>query len=267
MIGAMKAGTTWFDDMLRASTDARLPTATKESFFLDRHHGRGVAWYEDQFPIRQPHDVRVEVASSYYASGEAADRLADLAPDASVAVVLREPGARSWSHYRHLVRKGVVHPTTTFEQAIAQDHGLLRLSRYDELLQPWRDRFGDAMVVMQFEQMVLDPMAFAVTTCSRIGLACRPGDVPVATRNQARAPRSHLLSRVAAATSERLHDHGLHGVVARAKRLGIERLVERRPTPSGDRSSSQERARAAVRDDTNRLRRWAGGEVDFDLWG
>ena len=48
-IGALKAGTTYLDSMLRDHPDLCLPATVKEVEFFTRHYDRGPAWYARRF--------------------------------------------------------------------------------------------------------------------------------------------------------------------------------------------------------------------------
>ena len=224
--GAMKAGTTWVDAALRQATDARLPSAAKELFFFDRHWDRGPRWYERQFPTSGAGPVG-EVASTYFASVTACERLATFAPEAAVVIVLRNPVDRSWSHFRHLIRKGEVHPTTPLEQAVRERPEIVEWSRYDRLDATWQNAFGQRLTLLRHDDLRDDPAGFLVTLAGAIGASIDPEAPPVATMNESRQPRSAIAARIAGRTSSLLHGAGAHGVVELAKRLGASRLLER----------------------------------------
>ena len=68
---------------------------------------RGERWYRAHFdPQVGRRRLRFEATPDYLFHPLAADRAAALVPDAKLVVLLRDPVARAWSHYRHMVRLG-----------------------------------------------------------------------------------------------------------------------------------------------------------------
>lgn len=252
VIGAMKSGTTWIDDMLRSASDARLPNHVKETFFFDDRWERGVDWYAHHWEHRAVGPAG-EVASSYYARAECAERVAQTAPRARLAVILREPASRSWSHFQHLVRKGMLRPDVSFADAVELRPEIIEWSRYVPLLAPWRDRYADLLTVLAYEDLQRDPHRFAGTLGTALGVTIDPAKVDCTAQYEARSPRSHLLSKVAARASASLHGAGLHRVVSAAKRSGLDRLVEGHRTDVDPETRRNALAHASVllHEDTN----------------
>lgn len=255
--GAMKSGTTWIDEMLRSSTNATLPHTTKELFYFDQFWDRGEEWYSRQFDPtwRREHGPLGEVASTYYADPDAAERLSAIAPRASIVIVLRNPWERSWSHYRHLIRKGEVAPGTDFSQAVSDRPDLIEWSRYVALLQPWEEHFGEHLHVLRYEQLTTDPDGFAALVAQAIGATLTHGNVTSTPVNSAREPRSYAAAKVTGVLSRRLHEAGLHRVVEVAKRLGASRLVERSSSSADPdiRFQAMSQARALLKSDADEL--------------
>lgn len=271
VLGAMKSGTTWIDDMLRTASSAVLPATTKETFFFDRYWTRGLAWYRAQFPAADSSTGPKfgEVASTYYASERARERICAVAPEAQLVVVLREPGGRSWSHYQHLIRKGELRPNEPFHLAVERRPEILGWSRYADLLQPWRESRSDRFHVLQYEHLRQDPSLFAERVGAAVGVEIDISAVQASARNSARAPRSHLAAKVAGRLSERLHGVGLHRLVTAAKALHLDRLVER-PVDGEESEYDEEQldgldlVRSELHDDMNRC--IATYSLDATLW-
>mgnify|MGYP005990152791 CR=1 FL=1 len=228
VIGAMKAGTTWIDSVLRQCTNADLPR-TKETFFFDTHFDLGIAWHARHWQSSRgsslPHG---EVASTYYASPPAAKRLAVLYPDAKIVLCVRNPVDRSFSHFRHLKRKGILSSRAKFADGYKRQPEIVFWSDYRTLLQPWSESFPN-VVVLPFEQIKSDAAAFIDELARHTGVSVRQAQ-PVPRSNEAKEPRSQGLSRAASATSEWLHHRGLSAAVELIKKSPIPRMIERHPT-------------------------------------
>lgn len=259
VIGAMKSGTTWIDEALRTGTNASLPERAKELFYFDEFYDRGHVWYERQFgaangPIG-------EVASTYYASPKARERLSvDVHDEVRIIVCVRDPFDRAWSHYKHEIRKGTISPTTSFAVAARERPEIIGGSRYHELLAPWRDTFGERFHLLVFEELRKDPESFALALFSATGATRLDGAQLPAPTNKAREPRSQRLARAAAKTSWALHAAGLHRLVDIAKRAGIAHVVETtpHPAPQAERDSARKVSKELLERDTERFRKWAG---------
>src|SRR5205814_2419799 len=82
--------------------------------YFTRHFAMGEAWYRTHFPTRARLAVRRRRVHARVASFEATpdylfhplapERAAHLVPDAKLVALLRDPLARAYSHYPHMVR-------------------------------------------------------------------------------------------------------------------------------------------------------------------
>ncbi|MGB5951711.1 MAG: hypothetical protein WBG57_04240, partial [Ornithinimicrobium sp.] len=144
-----------------------------------------------------------------------------------VVAILRDPGTRSWSHYRHLLRKGDIQPGTTLENAVVKHPEILDLSGYGTLLAPWQRTFGTRLKALLYEDLSRDPSEFALSLGAALSLKVDSSQAPQGTVNAAKEPRSYFLSKLAARSSYALHAVGLHRVVDVAKAGGVARVFER----------------------------------------
>ena len=119
IIGAMKCGTTSLYHYLLQHPDIR-GAVRKEVSFLDRYWERGERWYRAQFPVRvRRRWIGVEATPFYLSYAEAPQRLAAVAPDAHLVVVLRDPAERAVSQWRH--RAGQGRDRRSFEEVLAAE--------------------------------------------------------------------------------------------------------------------------------------------------
>ena len=126
--GAMKSGTTSLHQIL--ASDPRIFIPGREIFFFDMddlslhsdfwyRDGDGwltqryspsdpgtLAWYAAFFAAARDSQWIGEDSTSYLASAKAPERIATFLPNAKILLLLRDPAARAYSHYWHLVRTG-----------------------------------------------------------------------------------------------------------------------------------------------------------------
>ena len=132
--------------------------------------------------MRNVSGCRFEATPDYLFHPLAAARAATVVPDARLVVMLRDPVARAWSHYHHMV--GLGHEHLDFDAAVAAEHercaddlarladnplhdpvALLRYSyvargRYAEQLARWFEHFPrNQLLVVRSEDFFADPGA------------------------------------------------------------------------------------------------------------
>lgn len=99
--GAARSGTSYLSALLSSHPQID-GGAVKEPNYFSREFGRGPDWYEGLYEPRRPGLRRLDSSASYtfphYPT--ALSRLAAASPEAVVIYVVREPVARTLSHYR-----------------------------------------------------------------------------------------------------------------------------------------------------------------------
>lgn len=117
--GTQRGGTTSLHAYLRGHPNIATP-AKKEIHFLTDRFERGAEWYIGQFPRDVPDGTLVGEATPYALfHPRAPQRLYDVAPDARIIVLLRNPVDRAYSHYLHERARG--HEPLSFEDALAAE--------------------------------------------------------------------------------------------------------------------------------------------------
>ena len=101
-IGAMRCGTTWISDMLRAHPDIYIPAHFKELHFFDRYFDKGTDWYFANFSDKGEDQIAGEFTPAYLRGKQALGLIAETCPDARLIISLRNPIARAISHYTFL---------------------------------------------------------------------------------------------------------------------------------------------------------------------
>lgn len=155
-IGALKAGTTYLDELLRGHPQLSLPRHLKEVEYFTRHHDRGPDWYASQF---DPPDGRLrgEISPQYMTDPAAPERVQQANPAARIVASLRNPVERTVSQYRHWVQETGYRGD--FDTFLVEHPNAVERSRYAAVLDPWLDRFGrDALHLVVFDDLVAEPV-------------------------------------------------------------------------------------------------------------
>lgn len=178
VIGGMRCGTTSLFSYLADHPQVRPPLG-KELQYFTVFHDRGDKWYRGHFSPLPPDEQSFEASPYYLFHPLAAQRVADLLPDARFIALLRDPVDRAYSHYKHSVERGA--EKLSFEDAVEAEpqrlapfladdltsrasHAALRsysyLARgqYAEQLERWFEYFDrDQVLVLRSESMYADP--------------------------------------------------------------------------------------------------------------
>ena len=197
VIGAQKGGTGSFFHLLIRHPHVE-PAAVKELHYFDNFfEEEDVEWYRGCFPKPRWKDghrtVTGEATPKYMFDPPVARRMAEVAPQARLIALLRNPVDRAYSHYHHQIRNGVV--TRSFQEAIEAEEKNLRVewpkaledenyawnygqhSSYlarglyaDQLLR-WSKFFGkEQMLVLKSEDFFRRPADTLKLVCDFLGL-------------------------------------------------------------------------------------------------
>jgi hypothetical protein len=126
IIGAQKCGTTAFYHLLTKHPNVER-AGVREVHYFDNHFGKGIEWYRGCFP--QPgwkdgrRSITGEKTPSYLFHPQAAERMAQVVPQARLIALLRNPVDRAYSHYHHEKRRG--RETRSFEEAVREEEARL----------------------------------------------------------------------------------------------------------------------------------------------
>ena len=168
-IGAQKAGTTWWFDLISTHPGVSTPShLSKERHLLDRMAGQAfdaaaIEQYPQWFP-RRPGTIAGEWTPDYATFPWAPQLLHRVAPDVRLLMLVRDPIERFRSgldHYRQLQQPvdGMV-----FADAVAR-------GMYASAIVPWTEAFGpDRLLVLQYERCVVDTASQLARTFEHLGL-------------------------------------------------------------------------------------------------
>jgi hypothetical protein len=223
-LGALKAGTSYLDALLRSHPGLSLPLHLKEVEYFTAHHDRGPDWYAAQFA---PADGRPrgEISPQYLFDEHGPERIAAANPDARLIVSVRHPVTRAFSQYRHWVQESGYRGD--FATYLAEHPAAVGRSRYWTLLERYRALFpDDRIAVVVFEDLVAQP----VTTISEVYrfLGVDPDHVPAAAGtpvNASGTPRFPRLYVQSKRVSRWLYARGAGRAVERVKAAGVGRAL------------------------------------------
>jgi hypothetical protein len=108
--------------------------AKKELHYFDRHFDKGVEWYRRCFPSPSKdrrRSITGEATPYYLFHPQSPKRMAEIAPEARLIALLRNPVDRAYSHYHEQIRKG--YETLSFERALEAEEARLHGERDKEL--------------------------------------------------------------------------------------------------------------------------------------
>jgi hypothetical protein len=139
IIGVQKGGTTSLYSIL-AQHPAVDEAWKKEVHYFDLRFRRGPAWYRAHFPTRraqreggdQQRRFSGEATPYYLFHPHVPRRVRQALPKVRLVALLRDPVARAYSHYNHLVRLG--HESLSFEDAVRKE-GERLAGEMDQLVQ------------------------------------------------------------------------------------------------------------------------------------
>jgi hypothetical protein len=200
IIGGQKCGTTsLYQYLLRHPNVA--PASKRSIRFFD--HGpnwaKGAVWYRSHFPFapgrRTPagRPLVGESTPAYLFHPLGAARVQEVAPQARLIVLLRNPVDRAYSHYHHMYRRG--REPLPFEEALAREperlaadrerlaadpghdpihlrwHSYLARGCYVEQLEAWLSRVDRSrMLIILTEELAAEPGEVMAGTHAFLGL-------------------------------------------------------------------------------------------------
>jgi len=123
IIGTQKGGTSSLYNYLSQHPDTQL-LHPKEVHYYDMNYNRGLSWYKNHFPAKWNKKLTGEASPYYIYNPYVAKRVhADL-PHVKIIILLRDPIARAFSHYKMNVKNGI--ESLSFEEAIDKENERLQ---------------------------------------------------------------------------------------------------------------------------------------------
>jgi hypothetical protein len=224
IVGAQRAGTTSLHrHLLKHPNVARTLLGLKGMHYFSTNYGRGWSWYRSHFPTnaararfkaRTGTDLVVGEGSPYYIFHPLAlDRMAEALPQARIIVMLRDPVARAYSHYQHMLFEGLER-VPTFEEALAlepkrlegeeeriladpgyrsfhhQHHSYLARGNYaDQIAKLWSLFPREQTLILRSEDFLTDPASGLAQTVEFLGLPAFAFPAELREHNVGRYPK------------------------------------------------------------------------------
>ena len=199
-IGAGRAGSTWFYEVLREHPSVIVPP-NKGTFYFSGQYERGFDWYRSFFP-QSPRDVAVgEVCEDYLSHPEALRRIRTYRPEIRLICCLRNPYERALSAWRFFGRSGILEPSLVAQAASRPD--IFEQGYYATHLARLMSLFPQEQVlIFFFEELTRSPEEVVRRAYEFIGVD--PEFAPEALSekvNSAATARVPFLARAAHATN------------------------------------------------------------------
>ena len=169
-VGVQKAGTSWWFELISEHPEVfDRPDVLKERHLLSRYCTEPfgpdqIEQYRGWFP-RTEGTIAGEWTPDYFAYPWVPAVLADVAPEARILVLVRDPIARFLSGLTFRHRMGAPHTSTTVADAVRHGFYARHLERVHEFFPPER------VLVLQYERCRDDPAGQLAITYEFLGLA------------------------------------------------------------------------------------------------
>jgi Sulfotransferase domain len=179
--GAARCGTSYLAAILGAHPGID-PGAVKEPNFFSREHDRGPGWYDDLYEPRREGLLRLDGSMSYTFPHfpDALPRLAAASPGALVLYSVRDPLARTLSHYQLHRDYFGIEAAETFGEGLASNPVYIGTSEYDHWLSLLYEYFpAEQVLVVPFDVVTRHSRVVADRVCEAVGLPALPDEVAV----------------------------------------------------------------------------------------
>ena len=191
VIGAMKASTTTFYELITRHPNVWFPSEKEPHYFTSPNFGQPAAWeaYLRLFDAAPDAAEIIGEASTGYSKlphfGNTAQRLCDTLDQPNFIYLVRDPVARTVSNYQHSYLSGHYSLGTTLAEAIEQDPILIDASCYGRQIEAYREVFGaERLLTIVTDQLHEDPAAVMRRVEAFLGLPAFDGwDAPLPQSN------------------------------------------------------------------------------------
>ena len=214
--GVNKAGTTAVFHALAQQPNVAVSNVKETNFFGPLRRGEPVpdlAEYSALFPRETEAAAVVEGTPSYFYGGEEMARGIDAAlPDVRIAVILREPGSRTYSWWRFsrsrlwipadMSFRDYLQKSTEIEGDPETQRGLvgwrgLSGGLYSRYLPAWQETFGSRLLILFYDDVRSDFEGSMRRVCAHFGVERIPDMQPSQEHNVTTDVSSAALQRLA----------------------------------------------------------------------
>lgn len=267
-VGVPRAGTTWLHTCLASHPDVYMPVRRKEIRFFDRHFEQGLEWYEEFFCSAEEataYRAIGEISPQYFYCDECPARIADTLPGVKLLLTLRHPVDRAYSNYGFTVQRA--NYRGSFAEFVESRPSVLERGFYSRYLKPFLQHFErERILPLLFEETFSDLSATRGKLADFLGVAAAdfPPDAETGQVNRSSVPSLGAVSGLAVKTGRRLRRLGLEPAVDLARRVGIQKVIQRgKPLPKID-PVVRAKLSEAYEDEFAELERMLG--IDLSRW-
>ena len=184
VIGAQKCATRWLRFNLGLHPDV-FAAATELSFFNNgpRFEELGVAWYRDQFEGWNGEPIIGEATPGYmfwrHRPYICRERIFEVVPDVRLIAILRNPIDRARSAMIHHIASSGLPSDSDLLELVEQTPperdklGLVSGGWYADSLEPYRETFGDNLLVLLHDDIKTDVHGFYRRAADHVGATRR----------------------------------------------------------------------------------------------
>ena len=226
-IGAQKCATTWTYEVLRAHPDIAM-SHVKELHFFSHQYNKGAEWYRAQFGS-QTHKARGEFSTSYLYDESVPRRIDETLGRPRLVLNVRNPVDRLISHYKHLVRDGVIEEKMPLHNAILSFPALVNNGLYGVHLERFLATFPrESILVISAEYAASDPESVVRRLYEHAGLP--EFSFPEVARTRVSAgivPRNQQLESARRSIYRMMKRSRVARLISIARRSGLSNLYRR----------------------------------------
>ena len=194
VVGAMRAGSTSFLDILSSSMEVFVPPIKEPHYFADTLPANLYSpsrffsiekYFEKEFPkplhnakvdtpeqyfklfsLRKNEKYLVDGSTAYLHAPESSSKIFDYNNQAKIIILVRNPIERAFSHYKMDI--GLGRTKESFENIIKNEiklyqddkltwNSYIGMSLYNSAIDRYKDLFGDNVLVVSFENLIRNP--------------------------------------------------------------------------------------------------------------
>ncbi|MEZ4874792.1 MAG: sulfotransferase [Flavobacteriaceae bacterium] len=210
LVGAMKAGTTFYSELLEQHPQVYAPPIKEPHFFVDTLSSRfyqpskffqlekylledfpkplhitkveTLAQYQKVYSLASHQEFLLDASTCYLQAPEAAKLIHDYNPNAKILIIVRDPIKRAFSDYQMNLALGRINESfeavvekeiALFDQHLLPWHSYLGMSFYNESIERYISLFKENVMVVSFEKLVGNPSEEINRVFSFLGLSHR----------------------------------------------------------------------------------------------
>lgn len=182
IIGAQKSATRWLRLNLGLHPDVFAAKAEIEFFNNgNQYRDQGTDWYREQFEGWDGEPIVGEATPGYmfwrHRPAVVAERIAEAVPDVSLLATLRNPIDRAQSAMVHHIENGNLPSDSVLVDVVKQTApdrdrlGIIAGGWYAASLDPYRERFGDRLLILLHDDIDDDPRGAYDAALVHVGAA------------------------------------------------------------------------------------------------